>query len=272
MRKVAKYLPVTLAVIIIIVFLGFKKNINLKGMHIHQTPHFTIYYEELDQKTLEDIERKLETSYPDIQNFFGSNSNSKGKIIVYNTIERFQRAYLGRILSAVYGDWAVGAAYQDTVLVTSPENPGAHHTYDDILDVVLHEHVHTVVYQQNEMANIWLDEGVATYLAGQESELPPEVPEFAAMQAEDQSTFLENDGYAFSYKYVEFLESTYGSEKIVQLIKTNDYEAVFGKTALEVYTEWVLYMGEESSTKATGTQSGSVKTGFSASLPFLMRL
>jgi hypothetical protein len=245
MRKIAKYLPVTIAVIIVIVFLGFKKNINLKGMQTYHTPHFTIYYEELDQEALEDIERKLETSYPDIQNFFGLNSNSKGRVIVYNTIERFQRAYLGRILSSVYGDWAVGAAYQDAVLVTSPENPGSQHTYDDILEVVLHEYVHTVVYQQNEMANIWLDEGVATYLAGQESKLPPTVPGFEAMQAEDQNTFLENDGYAFSYKYVEFLERTYSSEKIVQLIKTNDYEEVLGKTALEIYNEWLLYMETE---------------------------
>lgn len=149
------------------------------------------------------------------------------------------------ILSLMYGDWAIGAAYQSDVLVTSPENPGSQHTYEDTLEVVLHEYVHTVVYQQNEMANIWLDEGIATYLAGQESQLPPKVPEYEAMQSEDQSTFLENDGYAFSYKYVEFLARTYSSEKIVKLIKTNDYEEVFGKTALEIYKEWLLYMDAE---------------------------
>ena len=247
MRKIAGYLTVTLAVIMVIAFLGFKKNINLKGMQTHTTPHFTIYYEALDRKTLTDIEQKLETGYPDIQAFFGSNSIDKGQVIVYDTVERFQRAYLGRILSLVYGDWAVGAAYQDTVLVTSPENPGSQHTYDDILEVVLHEYIHTVVYRQNETVNIWLDEGVATYLAGQESTLPSKVPEFEAMQAEDQSTFLENEGYAFSYKYVEFLERTYGSEKIVRLIRTHEYEEVFGKTALEIYNEWVSYMEAESS-------------------------
>ena len=248
MRKKAKYLMVTIAVIMMIAFLGFKKNINLRRMQTYNTPHFTIYYEELNQQTLKDIEKKLETSYPDIQDFFGLSGNYKGRVVVYKTIERFQRAYLGIILSMFYGDWANGAAYDDIVLVTSPENSGSQNTYDDTLEVILHEYVHTVVYQQNEMANIWLDEGLATYLAGQESKLPPKVPEFKAMQAEDFNSFLENDGYAFSYKYVEFLEKTYGSEKIVQLIKTNDYEEALGKTALEIYNEWLLYMEMEIST------------------------
>ena len=35
-------------------------------------------------------------------------------------------------------------------------------------------------------------------------------------------TFLDNDGYAFSYVYVEFLERTCGSEQVVRLIKTNE--------------------------------------------------
>jgi hypothetical protein len=59
-----------------------------------------------------------------------------------------------------------------------------------------------------------LDEGVATYLAGQESTLPSKVPEFEAMQAEDQSTFLENEGYAFSYKYVEFLKGPMAARRL----------------------------------------------------------
>ena len=247
-RKTAKYLVVTIAAIMLIAFLGLKKNINLKGMQTYDTPHFTIHYEELNQQTLKDIENKLETSHPDIQDFFGLNSNYRGRMVVYKTIERFQRAYLGIILSMLYGDWANGAAYNDIVLVTSPENPGSQNTYDDTLEVILHEYVHTVVYQQNEMANIWLDEGVATYLAGQESKLSPKIPEFKAMQAEDLNSFLENDGYAFSYKYVEFLEKNYGSEKIVQLIKTNDYEEALGKTGLEIYNEWLLYMEMEIST------------------------
>jgi hypothetical protein len=37
----------------------------------------------------------------------------------------------------------------------------------------------------------------------------------------------------------------YGNEKVVGLIRTNDYEGTLGKSALDVYAEWVLYMETE---------------------------
>ena len=244
MNKSMKYLLFVLALVGFL-FLGFKKNINVDNMQVHETEHFIIYYESLEQKTISDIEERLETDYSDIQSFFRLGSNHRGKVIVYETVGKFQRAYLGFILSLVYGDWASGAAYQDSVLVTSPEHPGSEHSYDDILEIIVHEYVHTLVYQQNETPNIWLDEGIATYLAGQKSELPSTIPGFEALQAEDMGTFLDNDGYAFSCIYVEYLAKAYGSEKVIRLIKTNDYEEVFGKSALDIYTEWLLYLETE---------------------------
>ena len=247
MKKSMKYL---LAILIVAgtLFLGFKKNINIDGMQVYETEHFDIYYETLEQKTISDIEESLETSYSDIQSFFNLGLDHRGKLIVYEDVGKFQRAYLGFILSLAYGDWASGAAYQDFVLVTSPENPGSEHTYDDILEIIVHEYVHTLVYQKNEMPNIWLDEGVASYLAGQKSELPPTIPGFEALQAEDMSTFLDNDGYAFSYVYVEYLVEVYGNAKVIRLIETNDYDGVLGKSAMEIYNEWLIYLGTENST------------------------
>lgn len=244
MRKLLKYLFVILAVVGIL-FLGFKKNIRLDTMQVHETEHFTVYYEALGQETISDIDEKLETNYPAIQSFFSLGQDQKGRIVVYASVERFQRAYLGIFLSLLYGDWATGAAYQDLVLITSPENPGTHHTYEDILETVVHEYVHTLVYQQNEMPDIWLDEGLATFLAGQKSKLPPTIPPFDAMQKQDMATFLENDGYAFSYVYVEYLVKVYGNERVVSLIRTNDYEETFGKTVLDIYNEWLLYLETE---------------------------
>jgi hypothetical protein len=244
MKKLIRYLPVVLAVAVIL-FFGFKKNIHLDNMQVHETEHFTVYYEALGQETIDDIAGKLETSSPAIRDFFGLSRDQKGRIVVYASVGRFQRAYLGLFLSLLYGDWAAGAAYRDLVLITSPENPGTQHTYEDILDIVVHEYVHTLVYRQNEMPDIWLDEGLATFLAGQKSELPSTIPPFEALQKQGMGTFLENDGYAFSYVYVEYLVGKYGNERVVGLVRTNDYEEAFGKTALDVYDEWVLYLEAE---------------------------
>jgi hypothetical protein len=244
MKKSFTYLLVILAIVGIL-FLGLKKNIHLDNMKIHETDHFVIYYEVLEQDTIHDIEQKLEAAYTPIQQFFGLPESQKGRIVVYKSVERFQRAYMGFILSLVYGDWASGAAHQDSVLVTSPEHPGSQHTYDDTLDIVVHEYVHTLVYQQNERPNIWLDEGVATYLAGQKSEFSSAVPSFDAMQQQGMNTFLESDGYAYSYAYVDYLVTTYGSTKIVSLIQTDDYEGSLGKSALDIYTEWASYITDK---------------------------
>lgn len=232
-------------VVVGILFLGFKKNIRLGNMQVHEAKHFTIYYETLEQATVLDIDEKLETNYPVIQNFFGLSQNQKGRIAVYPNIAGFQRAYLGHFLSLLYDDWAAGASYQDLVLVTSPENPGTQHTYKDILEIIVHEYVHTLVYQQNKMPDIWLDEGVATFLAGQKSQLSSAIPSFEAMQKQDMDTFLENDGYAFCYTYVEYLVRVYGAEKVIRLIQTNNYEETLRKSARDIYNAWVRHLETE---------------------------
>ena len=61
-------------------------------------------------------------------------------------------------------------------------------------------------------------------------------------------TFLDNDGYAFSCVYVEYLAKVYGNEKVIRLLETNDYEDVFGKSAMEIYKEWLTYLETEYST------------------------
>jgi len=244
MKKAIKYLLIALLVIAIVLFFGFKKNINLSELHTYDTPHFTIYYEELAPQTLKDIEQKLETSYPSLNRFFGLDDQSKGKIVVYKDVERFQRAYLGFILPYFFGDWAAGAGYEDMVLIASPQNPGSEHTYADILDIAVHEYVHTLIYRLNESPDIWLDEGLATYLAGQKSQLPATIPTFEQMQSQDQGEFMDNQGYAWGYAYVDYLVATYGSEKVTALVKTNDFEGVLGKSKLTVYDEWAAQLKE----------------------------
>ncbi|MBN2004528.1 MAG: hypothetical protein JXA21_14325 [Anaerolineae bacterium] len=244
MKKLRPYL-IVVAALVAILWLGLKKNVNTGNMQVYQGDDFTIYYETLTQKTLEDMEKALETAYPVVQKFFGVETTQTGKIIVYKNIGRFQRAYLGLILSWVYDDWASGAAYQDSVLLTSPENPGTAHTYSDTLEIMVHEYVHTRIFLINEMPPVWLDEGVATYLSGQKSELSSTVPSFEALQSDDMGTFLDNNGYAFGYEYIAFLDKTYGSEKIIRLIQTNNYEEVFGKPASDIYGEWLAYLKTE---------------------------
>lgn len=234
----------SLAVLIAVAYLGLKKNIDLDDMEVFETPHFSIHHEGLAPGTLNDIQDRMESKSQPLRDFFGLGEAAKGTIVVYSDIDRFQRAYLGLILSVVYGDWAAGGAYQHMVLLTSPEQPGSDQTYESMLDILLHEYVHTLVYSINDRADIWLDEGLATYLSGQEDELPETLPDFDAMESQSMGDFVDHNGYAVGRGYVEYLVETYGSDQVVQLVRTNDYEAQFGKSKRKVHDEWVESVGD----------------------------
>ena len=58
--------------------------------------------------------------------------------------------------------------------------------------------------------------------------------------------FSNCGGYTFANTYIEYLESTYGWSKVLELIETENYGQVFGKSSEEIYDEWVLYLNNYS--------------------------
>lgn len=238
LKKLIKISLVVIVVLIAAGYFGLKKNIDLEGMQVHQTPHFTIHHEGLAAGTLQEMESRLEANCGRLRDFFGVDESDKGTIVVYSSVGRFQRAYLGLILAAIYGDWAAGGAYHEMVLITSPDQPGSEQTYEGMMEILLHEYVHTLVYAVNDWPDIWLDEGLATYLSGQAGVLPDTLPGFEAMQSQSMGEFVDNNGYAVARSYVQYLIDTYGSEKVVGLVRTNDYESRLGKSKRAVYDEW----------------------------------
>jgi hypothetical protein len=45
--------------------------------------------------------------------------------------------------------------------------------------------------------------------------------------------------------YVDYLVTTYGAEKVISLVKTDDYEGCLGKSRLAIYDGWVEELGKE---------------------------
>lgn len=239
MRKKAPAPFLALAALAAGLYLGLKKNVGTAGMQTFETDHFRIWHSALGDGTKGDVGRTLEGAYPRIAAFFGDEPAEKTTVILYPGVGDFQRAYLGHILSRFYGDWAAGAEFEGMVLAASPENPGAEHTYEDMLQILVHEYVHARIRRVNEFPDVWLDEGLAAYLAEQESRPPVALPAFDDFRRDDMGVFLDHDGYAVGRSYIAYLDQTYGGGKIVEMIRTGDYEAVFGKPAAEVYAEWV---------------------------------
>lgn len=239
LKRLLKITVVLVVVLILVGYFGLKKNISLKGMDLRETPHFVIRHEGIATETLQDIATRLEAHCGRLRDFFGVAESEKGTVVVYSNVGRFQRAYLGYLLSPFFGDWAAGGAYRDMVLITSPDQPGSEHTYEGIMEILLHEYVHTLVFAVNDWPDLWLDEGLATYLSGQEGKLPDVLPSFEVMQSQSMGDFIEHEGYAVARSFVKHVIDNYGPAKMVELVRTNDYETLLGKSKLDVFNEWV---------------------------------
>lgn len=54
--------------------------------------------------------------------------------------------------------------------------------------------------------------------------------------------FQRWEGTPLPNTYIEYIDKKYGWEKLMEIIKTEDYEMVFGKSDEDIYNEWVDYI------------------------------
>ena len=113
----------------------------------------------------------------------------------------------------------------------------------------LHELVHSIVFRINPELNYFWDNGLATYLSGQTPEageldaMP--APTITQMHTDNGLEFANMGGYAFSYSYIDYLDQTYGWDKVAAYAAgKGDYEAIFGATESEIYDAWCDYLGK----------------------------
>ena len=62
------------------------------------------------------------------------------------------------------------------------------------------------------------------------------------LNTENPITFLNCGGYTFAHTYIEYLTNTYGWDKVAELLDSENYERIFGKSEKEIYDEWVDYI------------------------------
>lgn len=230
---------IVISIIILILFIGFNTNRYTKGLNQYETENFIFYYDKLKQETLNDMEKVLERNYNKSNNFFKIQTKEKTTIVIYNSVNQFQRRAYGLFMSFILKDWSVGGALKGSIYLTSPENPDKMHNYTDMLEILVHEYTHTQVWQIKPYVDIWIDEGLAVYFANQKNRIIYEIPTFEQMQAQSSNDFVNANGYTFSYYYIDFLLKNYDNEQIIKLIKTDNYEESLGKSKKVIYDQWI---------------------------------
>lgn len=247
-KRVLKVLLGFLLFLIAALIINFIPTFNLEtsDMQMLNGNWVNVYYE-TEEAAAQDVFQYADGATEDIAKKLGFNEKQDINVYIYDYQNTMQKKKYGFIAPLLNLDWYIGDNIKTNVILTSPANPGEVHDYDNNKYAVLHEIVHAYIGVINENTDLWLSEGTALYLSNGEPFYKEYidnngVPTYKNTCSNNPLTFSNCGGYAFAHTYIEYLDVTYGWDKVLNLIKTEDYDECFGKSKKEIYDEWVNYI------------------------------
>ena len=219
-----------------------------------ESQHFAFYSTHGDIEVLDSLAITLENNYSRITNRLGIQIGGKINVKVFPNVRSFHDG----INYPDAPDWVVGSSIDDELLMVSPLNPGSYHTYKSLVQVLVHEFVHIVVYYArggtgSTPLSRWLSEGYAQYEAGQINDNIRKIvktsltdktpPTWTQLDSASAMEFGKMNGYGLSVTIVEFLIVTYGIDKLVLLIKEpENIEIIYGLSKNILEKQWIQYL------------------------------
>ncbi|MDB1968140.1 MULTISPECIES: peptidase MA family metallohydrolase [Clostridium] len=252
MNKKASILGIFILIMIIIITFGYRKlgTIEDKIKLQEEDKYFKYYSNENYSKAIKELSEVLNDNYSAITERFDTNLETKVEITIYPNIKEFHKAIGNEDAS----DGIVGVAYDNTIKMVSPLNPGSIHNKESLLKVIVHEFVHIVTFNINNKKenNIptWFMEGISVYEANQITDYEKKAIRENLSQNTDITIDDINDNFynnQFSYLYsgsiVGFIVNEFGYEKLIQVIKSpNDIENILDLSIEELKNNWINYV------------------------------
>ena len=244
--RALKVVNIVISSLLILTVLNFIPTwkLNTQGMQRLEGKSINVYYEK-EAVAAKDVFNLADAEAATIASKLGFTEKQKINIYIYDfqsTMQAKKYGYIGPLLNL---DWYIGDNIGTNVILTSPANPGKVHTYSNNKYAALHEMVHAYISILNPKIKLWLTEGTALYLTNGEkfnADILADIPSYSDIQTKNPIKFSNMGGYDFANTYIEYIDNTYGWDKVLSLIKTEDYEGVFGKSGQEIYSEWVNYL------------------------------
>lgn len=211
--------------------------------------NISLYYQSGDEKGANEVFELLNEKSDEIYTKMNFVSNTPTNVYLYKTQWQLAIREAGFITLIIAPPWHIGDSHNGNIMMVSPYTPVKVHSHDSILTATLHELVHSIVYQVNPNLSYFWDNGLATYLSEQKPEqamieaMP--VPTLQDMHTDNGLEFGEMGGYAFSYNYIEYLDQTYGWEKVVNYASgKGSYEEIFNRSEEDIYTDWCQHLNK----------------------------
>ncbi|AFQ43536.1 hypothetical protein [Desulfosporosinus meridiei] len=248
-RKVFKCMLIVLSIILLIAIIQYIPALFLQtpDMQIKEGKYVCVYFQKGDEKGAQEVFDLLELTSKDIRQKLGFTSSAyKTKMYIYKSQSTFQMRKFGLVTLIFAPKWYIGDNKDEIALMVSPYAKVEVHDHDGILSAAPHEMIHTINYLINPRLSYWIDNGVAGYLSNQvpqsERISRKRVPAFQDIQTENEIKFGTIGGYDYSYSYIEYLDKTYGWDKVVEIVKGGSYQDAFSKSEKEIYDGWVKYL------------------------------
>lgn len=216
------------------------------GMSELEGQWIDVYYES-ETEAANDVFAYAEKETAIIAERLGFSKAPDVNVYIYDAQSTMQTKKYGFIAPFLGLDWYIGDNIGTDVILTSPANPGKVHNYDNNKYAVLHEITHAYISVLNDDIDLWLTEGCALYLTNGEPFYKEyieqcEIPTYKEICSNNPLTFSNCGGYTYAHTYIEYIEAAYGWNAVLEIIETEDYEEVFGKTKENIYNEWVAYI------------------------------
>lgn len=249
-KKCVRCIFIVLGALALIVVVNFIPTLSLKtnGMKRLDGKWIDVYYETEAEAAI-DVYEYAEKETAAIAGKLGFSEAADVNVYIYDHQRTMQTKKYGFIAPLLGLDWYIGDNIGTDVILTSPANPGKIHTYDNNKCAVLHEIAHAYVSVLNEDIDLWLTEGCALYLTNGEPFYRDYIeqmgiPTYKEICSDNPLTFSGCGGYTYAHTYIEYIEVTYGWNAVLEIIKSEDFEEVFGKSKENIYDEWVAYIKE----------------------------
>lgn len=206
-----------------------------------------MYYAPGVQKGAEEVFELLQLKSSEIKDKMNVKFDEPTKVYIYKTQSQLAIREAGFVTLLIAPSWHIGDSHNGNIMMVSPYTKVKGHTHESILNATLHELVHAINYQINPKLSYFWDNGLATFLSNQkpsESDLKSHsIPTFKQLKTDNGLEFGNMGGYAYSYSYIEYLDETYGWDKLLAFASGGKtYEEVFGKSELDIYNDWCNYL------------------------------
>jgi len=152
-------------------------------------------------------------------------------------------------------EWLVGLAVGDeTIHIVSPANPPGNHTFESVMEGLVHELVHICVARAStRRLPVWLNEGLAVFYSGQHrfaQEVPGLVKDMSNLPGffilSDQKRFAKRNGYSLAYTIIEMVDKYSGQGAISRWVREYPDHSALGISSLnELERMWHRHLEEK---------------------------